>query len=353
MESLGNTSVSVYARAHDYIPQIIRQVERLVEKGYAYKISDGYYFDIKKFAGYGKLSGRTTLKPGDSVSRVDENSEKINPGDFCLWKFRKIDEPFWSAPFGEGRPWWHIEDTAITEHHFGAQYDIHGGAIDLIFPHHEAEITQMESISDLSPLVRYWLHTGFLNIKSEKMSKSTGNFVTIREILKNYNYRTLRYFFLSQHYRHTFNFTDESMEQASQGLARIQTFADNINENIDDSGDLKNLNEFKSNFIDRLSDDFNTPEAFALLFDFIRDQNKRGLSGKNTLELMKSINSVFEIISFDKTVKVPDAVQTLIDEREEARKAKDFEKSDRLRDEIKSHGFIIEDRPDGPNVCPS
>src|SRR3990167_2200903 len=237
MEKLGNTSVTKYARATDYIPQIISQVRRLLEKGIAYKTSDGYYFDIKKFDAYGKLSGRQSLAPNDAVSRIDENPEKRNSGDFCLWKFKKEGEPFWPSTLGEGRPGWHIEDTAITEKEFGPQYDIHGGAMDLIFPHHEAEIAQMESISGAKPLVQYWLHTGFLNIKSEKMSKSLGNFLTIREVLeKGSSPMALRYYFLTAHYRTPMDFSWEGLEAASNAYRKLKEF-------VSTKLEARNLNE--------------------------------------------------------------------------------------------------------------
>src|SRR3989344_235145 len=167
MENLGVNSVNKYANATDYISEIILQVKRLIEKGIAYKIYDGYYFDLTKFKEYGKLAKRKILEKEDAVSRIDENTEKRNSGDFCLWKFRKENEPFWKSELGEGRPGWHIEDTAITEKYFGSQYDVHGGGLDLIFPHHEAEIAQMESISGKKPLVRYWMHPGLLFVNSE------------------------------------------------------------------------------------------------------------------------------------------------------------------------------------------
>ena len=182
MRVLGIDSVNKYARATDFIPKIIKQIETLLEKGYAYKIPDGIYFETAKFKNYGKLSGRMELKADDAISRIDEATGKRGWNDFCLWKVEKPGEPSWPSPFGSGRPGWHIEDTAITEANFGPQYDIHGGAVDLIFPHHECEIAQMESASGLEPLVRYWIHTGFLNVDSKKMSKSLGNFKTIRDI---------------------------------------------------------------------------------------------------------------------------------------------------------------------------
>jgi len=275
MKALGNTSVDKYARAHDYIDQIVDQVKRLIEKGFAYKISDGYYFDIKKFEDYGKLSGRNTLKAGDSVSRVDENPEKRNPGDFCLWKFKKEGEPSWSAEIGEGRPGWHIEDTAITETELGEQYDIHGGAIDLIFPHHEAEITQMESVSGKKPFVKYWLHTGFLNIDSEKMSKSLGNFLTIREVLEKVSPMALRYYFLSAQYRTPMNFSWEGLEAAQNALEKLKKFSDSL---IRENGRIDEA--YKAKFMEKMENDLNTPQALAILWTLVKDkevtpENKR------------------------------------------------------------------------------
>src|SRR3989344_9392375 len=202
MKSLGINSVSKYAPATKYIKQIVSQVKRLKEKGFAYEIpGDGIYFDLSKLTDYGKLSGRTTEGAEDAVSRIDESINKRNKGDFALWKFSKPGEPKWKTELGEGRPGWHIEDTAITEKHFGPQYDIHGGARDLIFPHHEAEIAQMEGISGKKPMVRTWMHTGLLTINGEKMSKSLGNFITIRDFLEKQPARVLRFLMIKAHYR--------------------------------------------------------------------------------------------------------------------------------------------------------
>ena len=266
MSTLNITSVDKYARAHDYIPQIVSQVNRLLAKRVAYKISDGYYFDITQFEDYGRLSGRLSLEPSDAVSRIDENEEKRNPGDFCLWKFKKENDPSWSTEIGEGRPGWHIEDTAITEHEFGPQYDIHGGAIDLIFPHHEAEIAQMESISGLKPLVRYWLHTGFLNIKSEKMSKSLGNFLTIREVVeKGVPPLALRYLFLLSHYRASANFSFEALEAAQNAFNKLKKFVANLPQ----GGVISEI--YRTKFIEKLENDLNTPQALAVLWGLVKD----------------------------------------------------------------------------------
>src|SRR3989344_74574 len=241
MNSLRVNGVDEFARATDYIPQIIKQVRTLIKKGNAYKIDgDGYYFDLSTFSDYGKLAGRTMLQAEDSVSRIDDGVGKRNRGDFALWKFPKEGEPAWDFDTGKylgtattapafakataGKPGWHIEDTAITEHFFGSQYDIHGGAVDLLFPHHEAEIAQQESASPRKTLVKYWLHTGFLNVKGQKMSKSLGNFFTIRDILKKYSANALRFLFIQTHYRSAIDFSENSLESAKNSLERLNDF---------------------------------------------------------------------------------------------------------------------------------
>ncbi len=286
MKSLNNVSVDKYARAHDYIPQIVSQVKRLVEQGFAYKISDGYYFDIKAFADYGKLSGRSSLKPDDSISRIDEHPEKKNLGDFCLWKFKKEGDPYWPSEFGEGRPGWHIEDTAITESEFGPQYDIHGGAIDLIFPHHEAEIAQMEALSGLKPFVRYWLHTGFLNIDSAKMSKSKDNFFTIRDVFqKGFSPMALRYLFLLSHYRTPVNFTWEALEAASNAHTKLLKTVDAWRPRLGGIVDATYQTQFK----EKLENDFNTPQALAVLWTLVKDKE---VTPENKLATLQDFDQV-------------------------------------------------------------
>ena len=352
MRVLGNTNVNKYARAHDYIPEIVSQVERLVEKGLAYKISNGYYFDTKGFEDYGKLSGRNALKTGDAVSRIDENPDKKNPGDFCLWKFKKEGEPFWPANLGEGRPGWHIEDTAITEAEFGPQYDIHGGAIDLIFPHHEAEIAQMESISGKKPLVRYWLHAGFLNIKSEKMSKSLGNFLTIREVLeKGISPLALRYYFLTAHYRTSMDFSWEALTAAQNAYRKLKEFFSSLRSNLENSkgSTLGYSNEFK----EAISNDLNTPEALAVVWKLIRDESVFPADKYATLlGFDKVLGLDLEHNEFE-IKEIPGEVQKLVDEREETRTAGNYQKADELREHIESLGFVVEDTLSGPKISKS
>ena len=336
MRALNITSVDKYARATDYIPEIISQVERLMENGRAYKISDGYYFDTKKFADYGKLSGRDSLKPGDAVSRIDENPEKKNQADFCLWKFKKEGEPSWPASIGEGRPGWHIEDTAITEKEFGPQYDIHGGAVDLIFPHHEAEIAQMESISGRKPLVRYWLHTGFLNIDSQKMSKSKNNFHTIRDAINSgFSPLALRYLFLLSHYRTPVNFTWEALTAAQNAYRKLKDLGFKIQ-------DLGIINEeYRKQFKNALEDDLNTPEALAIVWNLVKDESISPADKRATLLEFDKVLGLN--LGKNEFLDVPADIVELGEKRQKAKDNKDFTEADRIRNEIEAKGFEIRD----------
>ncbi len=344
MTSLGNTSINKYARATDFIPQIIKQIETLIEKGYAYKTSDGIYFETAKFKNYGKLSGRTELKEDDAVSRIDESKEKKGWNDFCLWKAEKEGEPSWDAPFGKGRPGWHIEDTAITENFFGPQYDVHGGARDLIFPHHECEIAQMEAASGLSPLVKYWLHTGFLNIDSKRMGKSMGNFKTLREMIESgISPMAFRFWVLMAHYRSPMNWNQEALEGAEIALKRLYKLYIELGE---DSGEISK--EYQKRFKEYLEDDLDTPRALSLLWDVIKDEHLSSADKKATiLDFDKVLGLGFENLKED---IIPEEIIKIAKEREEARKNKDWKKSDDLRDEIISLGYEIKDSSDGYKI---
>jgi len=340
MKSLGVNSITKYAKATDYIEEIISQVKRLLKKGYAYKIFDGYYFDLSKDKDYGKLARRTGLGNEDSVSRIDENPEKRNEGDFCLWKFSKIGEPVWMTEIGNGRPGWHIEDTAITEKKFGAQYDIHGGATDLIFPHHEAEIAQMESISGKKPLVRFWMHTGFLKINKEKMSKSLGNFSTIKDMLKKYNAEILRYLFISTQYRKPIDFSKQKLETAKNSYTRLK----NLISEIKDCEEInkKYLQEFES----AMNDDLNTPNALQVLWKLVRDKKANG-----KIKTIEKMDEVFGLKLLEKEkIEIPVEVKELVKERENARKEKNWKKSDEIREKINKLGYVIEDTKEGSEV---
>ncbi|PIV07539.1 cysteine--tRNA ligase [Candidatus Shapirobacteria bacterium CG03_land_8_20_14_0_80_35_14] len=342
MKSLGNTSVNKYARATDYISQIVKQVQTLIDKGFAYKTTDGIYFEVAKFKDYGKLSKRTEVKENDSLSRIDEDKEKRGWNDFCLWKNYKEGEPFWETELGKGRPGWHIEDTAITETEFGPQYDIHGGAVDLIFPHHEAEISQMEAVSGKVPLVKYWMHTGFLNINSEKMSKSKENFTTIREALKQYDFRVIRYLFLNTHYRSEIDFSELTLIQAQNSVEKLNIFVNSIDKNFDDSEHTDLINKIKSEVIEALDNDFNAPIAWAAIYEGVRQFNIAGKLGKNVFRFFEELNSIFEVIDFSK-LEVPEDILKLAKERTDAKSAKDWAKADELREKIKTLGYLVED----------
>lgn len=345
MKSLGNDAVSQYAKATDYISQIVDQVKRLEEKGVAYRTSDGIYYEISKFKNYGRLSNRTEVQETDGISGIDASSEKKGWNDFCLWKFSKAGEPFWKTELGSGRPGWHIEDTAITEYYFGQQYDIHGGSVDLKIPHHEAEIAQMEMLSGKSPLVRCWMHTGFLNVNREKMSKSLGNFWTIRDVLKNYNYRILRLMYLSSHYRSSLEFSKEILEQNKNALKRIDEFVFRINPNLNNEAETKAVNRLREDVTAAMDNDFATPVALAHIYKFINIANSKGVSGKAVYGYLQEINTFFGFFKFNKS-EDPE-IEILIHKRDDFKKAKNWQKADEIKKELLDKGIKLYDGKDG------
>jgi len=360
MESLKIDSVNKYARATEHIKEIISQVERLLKKGYAYHLEDGIYYDISKFKEYGKLSKRTVLQAEDGVSRIDEGLNKRNKGDFCLWKFSRPEESKWPSPWGLGRPGWHIEDTAITEKYFGPQYDAHGGGKDLIFPHHEAEISQMEAISGKKPLVKYWIHTGFLTVNGQKMSKSLGNFITIRDFLKENSARLTRFFIIKNLYRSPIDYSEKSIIQAKKELERIDEFIEKLKEQKSKKkGQMEKLIlSTEKKFEEVMEEDFNTPKAIALIFDLISKgnsliaKNELGASeAKKTLNFFKKIDKFFDFIFWQKSKeKIPSDIIELAKQRENYRKTNQWQKADEMRKEIEKLGYQIEDTKEGPKI---
>ncbi len=362
MKKLGIDTVTKYAKATYYIKEIVSQVKELLDKGYAYKLDDGIYYDISKFKGYGKLSGRTILQAEDATSRIDYSRDKKNRGDFCLWKLNENKrEPRWPSPFGNGRPGWHIEDTAITEKFFGSQYDIHGGGRDLIFPHHEAEISQMEAISGKKPMAKYWMHTGFLTIDDQKMSKSLDNFVTVDSFLRRYSYRSLRFLFAKNLWRSPINYSESTMIEVKSALGKIEEFLirlKGVKETKSGSKKLRvELKKALDNFYKNLNDDFNTPKAFAVIFEFIKKTNKLldqtlvdKKSASETYKFFEEINNIFDFIDFKnlKGSNIPERVRKLMQEREKYRKQSNWQKADEIRKEIEKQGFSVQDFKDGP-----
>ena len=359
MERLGVTNVNFYARAMEHLNEIINQIQTLINKGFAYETPTGVYFDESKLEDFGKLSNRNIEDL--NIHRVNPDPTKRNPGDFALWK-KRDEEPAWDSPWGKGRPGWHIEDTAITETYFGGQFDIHGGGLDLIFPHHEAEIAQMESATGKKPMVNYWMHTGFLNVSGEKMSKSLGNFITITELLKEYDPHIFRFFVLSTHYRSPIDFSDDALQQSQNSLKRIHKLMETIDELLDSPIDEENENDekckiklenTKKEFLDAMDNDFNTPIALSALFNFIRDINKcinEEIISKNILKDIKEFFNEFgNILGLTFSVKssqensTGDLVEILVDVREKLRLRKDYELSDKIRSRLRDIGINLED----------
>ena len=365
MKALGIASVNKYARATKFIKQIVKQVKSLIDKGYAYKAEDGYYFNIAKFKEYGKLSRRTAEQAEDGISRIDEGAHKINKGDFCLWKFYKKStdeasgEPYWNTFLGIGRPGWHIEDTAITEKFFGAQYDIHGGGLDLKFPHHEAELAQQEAASGLKPFVRFWMHSGLLYINGEKMSKSLNNFITIRDLLKTCPAEVFRYIVLMHHYRSPINYTDSLLSQARKSLSSIKEFmakldfakAQNSKMKMESRTSIGSLlKEADGRFMNAMEDDFNTPSALASIFDLMSALQDKvwTLSSSEAGAVRISINDKLNAFGLSvRPLKIPNNIVKIGKLRERARAHKQFIQSDALRKEIESLGYKAEDTPIG------
>jgi cysteinyl-tRNA synthetase len=368
MRALGITNVNYYARATENIPEIISQIERLSELGFAYETETGVYFDESRFGDFGKLShqGAEDLEK----HRIEPDSTKRNPGDFSLWKKRQDgEEVTWDSPWGKGRPGWHIEDTAITENYFGAQYDIHGGAMDLIFPHHEAEIAQMEASSGKKPLVRCWMHTGFLNVMSEKMAKSLGNFTTIRDMLREYEADAFRFFVLLAHYRSPIDFSEKALEQARKSLERIRQAAKIIEEQLERAQESSAPEQMdpavalaKAKFLESMDNDFNTPYALKAVFDLVREVNRRinekTISQKGLQDASEQLREFGEILGLsfyevekrpaEKTDAIADnLIELLIETRQKLREKKEWQLADEIRAKLSELDIVIEDAYEG------
>jgi cysteinyl-tRNA synthetase len=353
-------NVDLFPKSSEYIPQIIEQIKTLIDKGYAYVVEGDVYYDVDKFKDYTKLS-RMTI---DDLTkhRIEPDPKKRNTYDFSLWKAAKPNEPSWDSPWGKGRPGWHIEDTAMTVSIFGPQYDLHGGASELIFPHHTNEIAQAEAATGKKPFVKYWLHGGVLNIRGEKMSKSLKNFVKIREVLKDYEPEVLRMFYVSTHYRAQIDLDEEAIKQAKEKLVAFYNIINRINnstkdEKINDEKLMKAIEETKTKFTNAMNDDFNTPLALSVLFELSKEANKfidenGKISkdiGEKILKAFKELGGIFGI--FQKEIKkeeLPKEIMDLIIKREGYRKRGDFETADKIRKELAEKRILVEDTPEGP-----
>lgn len=365
-DSLNIERADVHPRATEHIAEIIELLKGLEEKGYAYEIDGDVFFDVSKFKNYGKLSGQDIeeLKIG---ARVEVDERKRDAIDFALWKKAKEGEPSWDSPWGKGRPGWHIECSAMSMKYLGKTFDIHAGGSDLIFPHHENEIAQSEANNN-QQYVRYWMHNGYLCLNNQKMSKSLGNIMKVRDIIQKYKGEVIRYFILSAHYRSPLNFSEEQLQQAQNSLQRLNNIIYNVkhllkqdkfkkSKDKDDELILEKRKEGEQQFIKAMDDDFNTPVALSRLFGFAKDVNiyLNSPSLKNKIILEEIIKfyqdlagKVLGILKdFDREQSFEQETKKLIEDREKARKEKNWEKSDKIRDELKRKGVILEDTTEG------
>ena len=383
MVDLGNKPPTCEPKATDHIPEIIELIKILIDKGIAYNVGGEVYYAVEKFKKYGKLSGRNT---DDMISgvRIDVDERKKNALDFALWKSAKEGEPSWDSPWGKGRPGWHIECSAMSCRHLGQTFDIHGGGKDLIFPHHENEVAQSEGANE-KPFAKFWIHNGFVNINKEKMSKSLGNFFTIRELLKLYHPEVIRFFLLTTHYRSPIEYTDQSLTEAEKALEKIYATLQAIDNELSlsysetEEEDLESLDNNVKEIIDGLNkrfckamdDDFNTALAIASIFDAVRAingwiKNKGYRRNSSSIKMLKMVRNVLREIGAVLGVLESEAeqfiqslqdfrrddidlkeIERLIDERTEARNSKDWGLSDEIRDKLISMNIMIKDGPNG------
>ena len=364
MEGMNIQPATKNPLATEEIGGMISMIETLIEKGYAYEKNGTVYYRTRKFAEYGKLSHKNLddLQSGGRALLVSGEDEKEDSLDFVLWKPKKEGEPAWKSPWGEGRPGWHIECSEMSKKYLGEQIDIHAGGEDLIFPHHENEIAQSEAANG-KEFAKYWMHNGFLNIDNHKMSKSLGNFFTVREISEKYDLQVLRFFMLSEHYRSTLNFSAELMKDDKNGLERITTAAENLkflinNAKMEDMSEderekLAGSTVYVENFEKAMDDDFNTADAISAVFEFVKYMNTTtdGASSKeylqNLFDCLVRLTDVLGII-VDKEDEILAAdIEALIEERQAARKAKNFARADEIRDELLAKGIILKDTREG------
>ena len=360
MKDLGVSAPTKFAKATKFIPQIQTQVKTLLKKGFGYEIpGDGIYFDTSKFPDYGKLSRRTVGQAEDGVSRIDESIKKRNKADFALWKFSFDDEPGWPSEWGFGRPGWHIEDTAITEYFFGPQYDIHGGGLDIKFPHHEAEIAQQEATSGKKPFVKIWMHAGLLTLEGQKMSKSVGNVMTVDQLLKNTPTEIFRLMVLSHHYRSPLNYSTKLNQEMKRRWLVIMEFLAKLESAAKSSKEKKmggfEVRRYSDDIETALTNDFNTPEAFGVLFSFVNRIHPSlwRISKGEAKESARLVKKFLKDLGFPVVFpKIPPKIKAIAKAREKLRQSQQFIQSDGLRKKANDLGFVIEDTPTGSFIWP-
>lgn len=363
--ALNVKKATVHPKVTENMDEIIVFVQDLIDKGYAYEVNGDVYYSTRKFAEYGKLS-KQNIEDLESGARIEVGDIKQDPLDFALWKARKSDDEIaWESPWGMGRPGWHIECSTMSKKYLGETIDIHAGGQDLTFPHHENEIAQSEAHNG-KPFANYWMHNGYITIDNEKMSKSKGNFFTVRDILKDYDGEVMRFFLLSGHYRNPINFSDTLMEQAKNGLDRMKNAKANLQHLIDTcSGEMtdaeketaKGFEKYKQEFIDAMDDDLNTADAISAVFELITWINTAVKDGASKAFAQKSMDALMELASVLGLLQhtadggdIDEEIQALVDERQAARKSKNFAKADEIRDLLKAKGITLKDTPQGVQI---
>ena len=365
MEAMNVKPATVHPKATQEIGGMLEMISTLIEKGHAYKAQDGtVYFRTRSFQGYGKLSHKNLddLQGGNRSLLVTGEDQKEDPLDFVLWKPKKEGELYWESPWCQGRPGWHIECSVMSKKYLGEEIDIHAGGEDLVFPHHENEIAQSEAAND-KPFARYWMHNAFLNINNHKMSKSLGNFFTVRDVSEKYDLQVLRFFMLSAHYRSPLNFSEELMEAAGSGYERIVNGVGNLNYLLENSKSdkiseeeqalLKEAESYRVKFEQAMEDDFNTADALAAIFELVKFANSHADAEKSApflgslKEEILKLSDICGLIVEKKPELLEEDIEALIKERQEARKAKNFGRADEIRKELLDRGIILEDTREG------
>lgn len=360
--ALGVGRATIHPRATECVSDIIKLVQTLVDKGMAYESDGDVFYRTTKFKDYGKLS-HYPIDQLESGARIEINDKKEDPLDFAVWKSAKPGEPSWDSPWGKGRPGWHIECSAMANKYLGKTIDIHCGGVDLIFPHHENEIAQSEAANGCE-FAHFWLHNGHINVDSKKMSKSLGNFFTVRDAAKVYGYETIRFFMLSSHYRSPINYSADVLVSAKAGLERLYTTKNNLEFEIKsaktqkmtdaEAAKLSEYDGFRNKFCEKMDDDLNTADAISVIFDFARSINSQKIEsaefGRELLSKFMELCGVLNILSNDIQAEIPADVQALVDERTAARSNRDFAKADEIRNRLSEMGVILEDTKDGVKV---
>lgn len=364
MRSLRVKPATIYPRATDHVDDMIKVIEGLIEKGHAYVVDGNVYFDVESARDrFGQLTHQSLDEMMDGA-RVEIDPRKRNPKDFALWKAAKEGEPSWDSPWGRGRPGWHIECSTMSTKYLGEQFDIHGGGRDLIFPHHEAEILQSECYTGKSPMVKYWLHNGFVTINREKMSKSLGNYFTIREILKRYPPMVLRFFLIYTHYRSPIDFSWDQLEEASSAYGRLKSLSTTLRESVEKGGDgrdnrefLKELERIERDFYAAMDDDFNTRVAMAQIFtldSLVKRYLQKRVSSSAWRRARGFFNTAMKIfgLTFPRgrasAGRERELIELLLEVREEMRGIRQYDVADRIRDRLKELGVVVEDTGEGP-----